>query len=189
MDMRRTLVRLASGLAAVLLVGLGALLWAQQAQAQDPCTKDLCIDKTASASSIAIGEPVTFTVTERCFTAGFCGDFFDLTDVVPSAFTIDSVADSEPDYECSTSANTVTCPGVRVFTPANPFVLTIVATPTECGSFTNTATRASSVAQATVTVACLPTTKQQCKNGGWRDFDYPNQGRCIKDVILRGGNE
>jgi dipeptidyl aminopeptidase/acylaminoacyl peptidase len=27
-----------------------------------------------------------------------------------------------------------------------------------------------------------PTTKQQCKDGGWRDFGFPNQGQCIKAV-------
>jgi hypothetical protein len=28
----------------------------------------------------------------------------------------------------------------------------------------------------------LPTTKDRCKNGGWRQFDFKNQGRCIKFV-------
>jgi Domain of unknown function DUF11 len=193
--MRRSVVRLASGLAAMLLVALGALLWTLQAQAQEPCTVDGCIDKTATPDTVAVGEPVTFTVTERCiFPTAVCVNTLELTDAVPSAFTIDSVADSQPNYECSTSGNLVTCPGLprfRTYSPANPFVLTIVATPTECGSFTNTALVGSPPrpdwreARATVMVACLPTTKEQCKNGGWRDFDYPNQGLCIKDVNLR----
>jgi hypothetical protein len=25
----------------------------------------------------------------------------------------------------------------------------------------------------------VPTTKEQCKEGGWRDFGYRNQGTCI----------
>jgi subtilisin-like proprotein convertase family protein len=31
----------------------------------------------------------------------------------------------------------------------------------------------------------LPATKEQCKNGGWREFGYPNQGTCISDVNRR----
>jgi hypothetical protein len=28
----------------------------------------------------------------------------------------------------------------------------------------------------------VPTTKQQCKHGGWRQFGFKNQGRCIRFV-------
>ena len=28
----------------------------------------------------------------------------------------------------------------------------------------------------------VPTTKEQCQNGGWREFGYPNQGTCISFV-------
>ena len=31
----------------------------------------------------------------------------------------------------------------------------------------------------------LPATKADCKNGGWREFGYPNQGTCISDVNRR----
>ena len=31
----------------------------------------------------------------------------------------------------------------------------------------------------------IPTTKEQCKNGGWKDFGYPDQGTCISDVTRR----
>jgi large repetitive protein len=31
----------------------------------------------------------------------------------------------------------------------------------------------------------LPTTKADCKKGGWKDFGYPNQGTCISDVNRR----
>jgi hypothetical protein len=30
--------------------------------------------------------------------------------------------------------------------------------------------------------ALLPSTKEQCKNGGWRDFDFPDQGTCVSAV-------
>jgi len=31
-------------------------------------------------------------------------------------------------------------------------------------------------------VILAPTTKEQCKNGGWRHFDFRNQGQCIQFV-------
>jgi len=31
----------------------------------------------------------------------------------------------------------------------------------------------------------VPATKEQCKNGGWKDFGYPDQGTCISDVNRR----
>jgi subtilisin-like proprotein convertase family protein len=36
-----------------------------------------------------------------------------------------------------------------------------------------------------ITTTPVPTTKEQCKNGGWREFGYPNQGTCISDVNRR----
>ena len=33
-----------------------------------------------------------------------------------------------------------------------------------------------------VDAQALPTTKDQCKDGGWRDFGFKNQGQCIKFV-------
>jgi hypothetical protein len=36
---------------------------------------------------------------------------------------------------------------------------------------------------------CLPTSKDQCKNGGWRDFGvFKNQGDCISWVATHGKN-
>ena len=59
----------------------------------------------------------------------------------------------------------------------------------QCGTFTNTVSFDSNAysytAHATFTVVCVPTTKEQCKNGGWRGFGYPNQGTCISDVNRR----
>ena len=28
----------------------------------------------------------------------------------------------------------------------------------------------------------LPISKEQCKNGGWKQFGFANQGQCIKSV-------
>jgi hypothetical protein len=34
----------------------------------------------------------------------------------------------------------------------------------------------------TETTPVIPTSKEQCKNGGWRAFGFKNQGQCIKAV-------
>jgi uncharacterized repeat protein (TIGR01451 family) len=184
MDMRRTVVLSASAALAVLLLGVAALLWAQQAQAQEPCNFDFCVDKTADKSTVRVGEQITFTITERCFgiEGVACGNPNSLVDTLPSGLTDVTVEDSDPTIQCTTSGNTVTCPGGRVFTPAQPFTLTIVATTTECGPFTNTAGNSISTGTATFTVeGCptLPTTKEECKKGGWKKLGYADQGTCI----------
>jgi hypothetical protein len=41
----------------------------------------------------------------------------------------------------------------------------------------------------TGTVPCLPTTKEECKNGGWRGFGvFKNQGGCVSFVATKGKN-
>jgi hypothetical protein len=202
---RRLTASVIAALLAVLVVS-GAMLFgmgkpAQSQESAPPCNTNNCLDKTADPSTVAVGEPITFTITERCVDATLCTVFLPLVDELPSGLTVNSVDPAGPflpsDYQCSTSGNTVTCPGdggERTSTQTQPFTLTIVATPTECGSFTNTATNDldPSVGLYTVEAAftvegCvqLPTTKAQCKNGGWRDFGYPNQGTCISDVNRR----
>jgi hypothetical protein len=89
------------------------------------------------------------------------------------------------DYLCTTSGNTVTCPKVRGFDATRPFTLTIVGTTTECGTFTNTDSSSEDSGSVTYTVNCLPTTKVQCKNGGWTEFGYPDEGTCQSDVNRR----
>jgi hypothetical protein len=65
-------------------------------------------------------------------------------------------------------------------------VLTIVATTAQCGTFTNTAIGFTTSGSATYKVeGCppqLPTTKEQCKKGGWEELGYPNQGQCVSEV-------
>ena len=194
--MRRTVVLSASAALAVLLLGVAALLWAQQAQAQSvpepPCTTSFCIDKTADQSTVTLGEPITFTITQRCVGQGTCVDGRDIVDELPSGLSIISVDandSDDPDYQCTTSGNTVTCAQSRFFTETQPFTLTIVATTTECGTFTNTASNGAGAGSVAFTVeGCpppLPTTKAQCKNGGFRNFGYPDQGTCISDVNRR----
>ena len=185
MDMRRTVVLSASAALAVLLLGVAALLlWTPQAQAQEiPCNNNLCIDKTADKSTVEVGQPITFTITERCIFGRACVDSDPLVDQLPSGLTVDSVS------RCGTSGNTVTCDGPRFIEQVAPFQLIIVATTTECGTFTNTASAGENSGSATYTVeGCpppLPTTKAQCKKGGFREFGYPDQGKCVSDVNRR----
>ena len=205
--MRRRLAALVIAAAVALLVVSGAMLFGmgKPAQAQEPCNTAFCLDKTAEPSTVAVGEPITFTIYERCAGGAInCTVFVPLVDTLPpdAGLTVNSVDAAggtglPSGYQCSTSGNTVTCPGAggeRETTRTQPFVLTIVATPTQCGSFTNTATNDldPSVGLYTVEAAftvegCvpLPTTKAQCKKGGWRDFGYPDQGTCISDVNRR----
>jgi uncharacterized repeat protein (TIGR01451 family) len=186
--MRRMLAALVIAAAVALLVVSGAMLFGmgKPAQAQSdpepPCTFNFCLDKTADPNPATVGEPITFTITERCVAPSGCFDIFPLVDQLPSGLTVDSVA---PAAVCSASGNTVTCGG-RSSSPTAPFTLTIVATPTECGSFTNTASHGggtTATATATFTVVrCPPPTKEECKNGGWEVFGFPNQGTCVSAV-------
>jgi Domain of unknown function DUF11 len=186
-SMRRMLATLVIAAAVALLVVSGALLFGmgKPAQAQSdpepPCTTLFCLDKTATPNPATVGEPITFTITERCPGGGpaGCTDIQTLVDQVPPELTVDSVA---PAGTCSATGNTVTC-GTRVSLPTQPFTLTIVATPTECGTFRNTASHGGGFpSTATVTftvVGCPPPTKEECKNGGWEEFGFPNQGTCV----------
>jgi hypothetical protein len=143
---RRTILLLSTMTIAVLAVS-GALLFGmgKPAQAQSvpepPCTTSFCIDKTATPNPGTVDKPITFTITQRCVTPGTCVDTRDIVDEVPSELSIvsvDAFDPIQPDYQCPTSGNTVTCSQLRFFTETQPFTLTIVATPTECGTFTNT---------------------------------------------------
>ena len=187
--MRSRLAALVIAAAVALLVVSGAMLFGMgnPAQAQSlpepPCTPNLpeqqltCLDKTADPSTAIVGEPITFTITERCGIAApqGCLSTQIIVDTLPSGLT-----DVAYPAECTLSENTLTCGGSRFFTSTQPHTLTIVATPTECGSFTNTVSKATApTATATFTVVgCPPPTKEECKNGGWEEFGFTNQGRC-----------
>jgi uncharacterized repeat protein (TIGR01451 family) len=195
---RRTILLLSTMTIAVLAVS-GAMLFGmgEPAQAQSvpepPCNNSFCIDKTANPSPATVGQPITFTITQRCVgsVSAICFSGNTLVDEVPSGLTIDSVEYTgvildpltglpDPSIECTTSGNTVTCPGVRRYTPTQPFTLTIVANPTECGTFTNTASSGLISGKVTFTVVqCPPPTKEECKNGGWEEFGFPDQGTCV----------
>jgi hypothetical protein len=201
---RRTILLFSTMTIAVLAVSGAMLLgMGKPAQAQSdpepPCIFLFCVDKTADPNPATVGEPITFTITERCPDSGtgVCLSGFPLVDEVPTGLTIDSVGYTgviinpatglpDPSIECTRSGNTgntVTCPGTRQYTATQPFTLTIVATPTGCGTFTNTATSGSISGKVTFTVeGCGPTvpmTKDLCKKGGWEALGWPDQGTCI----------
>ena len=191
--MRRTILLLSTMTIAVLAVS-GVMLFGMGKPAQSqsvpepPCNFNFCIDKTATPSTATVGEPITFTITERCPLAPSCRSGVDLVDTLPSGLIINSVDANDqvdPDYQCSTSGNTVTCPPFRTSLPTAPFTLTIVATPSECGTFTNTASKPDIGTTATATftvVGCAPPTKEECKKGGWEEFGFPDQGTCVSAV-------
>jgi uncharacterized repeat protein (TIGR01451 family) len=178
--------------AVALLVVSGALLFGmgKPAQAQSfpepPCGTTVqdqyCIDKTATPGTVEVGDQITFTITQRCPGAAVgCLAFANQTivDTLPPGLT-----DVSFPAACTLSGNTVACGENRFFTPTQPYTLTIVATATECGEFTNTATttnlRFNFTAQATYTVVgCPPPTKEECKKGGWEELGFPDQGTCV----------
>jgi uncharacterized repeat protein (TIGR01451 family) len=197
---RRPAALVIAALLAMLVVG-GAMLFGMGKPAQSqsvpepPCNTNFCVDKTASPSTVNVGEQITFTITQRCPRGSVCIDDTDLVDQLPSGLIINSVDANGPTrppmpvYQCTTSENTVTCPGRREVTETNPFTLTIVATTTECGTFTNTASAgglAVRTGQVSYTVeGCAPTTpatKDLCKNGGWKALGWPDQGTCVSAV-------
>jgi hypothetical protein len=60
----------------------------------------------------------------------------------------------------------------------------VSVTITESGAATLTESFTSSLAQP---VLIAPTTKDQCKRGGWRDFpQFKNQGDCVSFVATEG---
>jgi hypothetical protein len=186
--MRRMLAALVIAAAVALLVVSGVMLFGmgKPAQAQSdpepPCNFDFCLDKTADPNPATVGEPITFTINERCPETPAplgCASAQNIVDTLPSGLSIVSVEDSDPNIQCTTSENTVTCPGSRHTTPTSPFTLTIVATPTECGSFTNTVSKLVDTARVTFTVeGCVPTTKAQCKKRAGGNSATPTKARA-----------
>jgi len=188
----RRLLVLSATLTAVMVVGV--LGYATSSRADVTCFQDVvCLAKeTSTPDPVQVGQQLTFTISDFCAPGITCdvSAAEGLTDTLPagSEFVSASATGSEP-ATCSESAGTVTCTPIA-YTTSVPFVATIVVIPRQCGTFTNTANDTSILngtgflsASETFTVeGCVPTTKEQCKKGGWKDFDYPDQGTCISDV-------
>jgi hypothetical protein len=190
---------LSATLTAAMVVGL--LAFSTSARADVACvTEDVfCLEKTSSPDPVTVGEPLTFTIRGYCINEAGCvlvSAYEGLTDTLPAGLEfVSATATGYTEYgipqpTCSESAGTVTCTPVAFASnqPGQemdvPFVATIEVIPTQCGTFTNTASMAFglSVSETFTVVGCVPTTKAQCKNGGWRAFGYPDQGTCITAV-------
>jgi uncharacterized repeat protein (TIGR01451 family) len=160
--MKRTILLMATmtitvlAVSGVMLFGMGKPAQSQS-NPEPPCGQVFCLDKTATPSTVEVGEKITFTITQRCpgnDPGCFASANFPIIDTLPPGLTVNSVPAA-----CATSGNTITCAENRFFTPTQPYTLTIVATPTECGTFTNTASfpQLQFTAQATFTVNCPDT--------------------------------
>jgi hypothetical protein len=186
---RRMLV-LSATLTAAILVGL--LGYATSSRADVVCG-GICMEKTASADPVKVGDQLTFTIRGFCEPGQSClqSGPFELTDTLPAGLEFVSATATGPNNPtCSHSAGTVTCAPYN-FDNASPFEATITVIPRECGTFTNTATEpffGDSVSETFTVEGCVPPTpmtKADCKKGGWKEFGYPDQGTCISDVNRR----
>ena len=119
--------------------------------------QNYCIDKTASPAEATVGQPLIFTITMSTNSCPpniirFCGFTDTVTDTLPDGVTFVSAFAQNTSPEqggrqptCTNSGNTVTCaPMESTFLngPPHPFpsTATIIVTPTQCGTLTNTVT-------------------------------------------------
>ena len=199
---RRVLV-LSATLTAAMVVGLLAYAPSVRADvACDPSLPNFCAEKTATPDPVKVGEPLTFTIRGYCTPDRInCGRFASggMTDTLPEGLEFvrasatgygGPVFGNPPQPTCtfSESDRTVTCAPLAFWFDlpsgtAVPFVATIEVTPTECATFTNTANVAGQLVSETFTVVgcgpTVPTTKEECKKGGWSNLRWPDQGTCI----------
>jgi hypothetical protein len=201
----RRLLVLSATLTAAMVVGL--LAFATSVRADVVCQFNHCLEKTVSSEDpVKVGEPLTFTIREFCTLTPplvACESSFSelgLTDTLPAGVEFVSATATgyggtelfpRPQPTCSESAGAVTCaplsyrfstiPGSET---ESPFVATIEVIPTQCGTFTNTASSPTgrTVSETFTVVGCPPPSKEQCKEGGYEQFGFENQGRCIKAV-------
>jgi hypothetical protein len=54
--------------------------------------------------------------------------------------------------------------------------------PADCSPFSGTPDTLSAGRATVFDAPPLPTSKEQCKNGGWAQYGFTNQGRCINSV-------
>jgi uncharacterized repeat protein (TIGR01451 family) len=180
---RRVLV-LSAALTAAMVVGL--LGYANSSRADVTCDRVFfCMEKTSTPDPVTVGKTLTFTI--RAFCATECAFSSEgIRDPLPAGLDFVSASatgQDNPTCTFSESARTVTCAPV-VYSTGEPFEATIKVTPSECGTFTNTATDITfgNSASDTFKVNCLPTEKADCKKGGWKDFGFPDQGSCITAI-------
>jgi hypothetical protein len=199
----RILLLLGATLTAAMAAGL---LWhASSARADENCMQNVfCLEKTASPDPVTVGEPLTFTIRGYCSPEGLgcsLGAPQGVTDTLPAGLEFASASatgETQPSPTCSESEGTVTCaPLAYQAGPETdlPYVATIEVVPTRCGTFTNTASLpdfGQSVSETFTVVGCVPRTKAQCKNGGYKEFadlGFRNQGQCVAFVDEREASQ
>jgi hypothetical protein len=181
---RRVLV-LSATLTAVMVVGLLGYATSSRADVFCTGTPGYCIEKTASADTVKVGETLTFTIRGFCTFTDCRQPAGEVRDILPEGLEfVSASATGNSNPTCSESAGTVTC-APFTYSFAAPFEATIEVIPRECGTFTNTATDVThnESASDTFTVeGCgptVPTTKEECKKGGWSNLGWPDQGTCV----------
>jgi hypothetical protein len=188
------LLVLGATLTAITVVGL--LAFAPSARADVACDENnrFCWEKTASPNPVKVGEPLTFTIRGFCGPESFAcqGRAGELTDTLPTGvgFVSASATGWLDPPTCSESEGTVTCAPVNFLKSSvdrteTPFVATIEVIPTQCGTFTNTATSSGllpPVSETFTVVECVPPSAEQCKQGGYAQLGWENQGQCIRAV-------
>ena len=144
-------------LVGVLIVAGGVLVLPSPAQAQTPCpgpAGTICVFKTDSPDPVVVGHPIRFTIEVTPSTAGIGLVLIDITDTLPTGTTVTGVptvtefVNGGPvlTFNClvSPDGSTVDCLGLDVSVNPLPiivsFEITIDAIPSQCGTFTNTAT-------------------------------------------------
>lgn len=109
-----------------------------------------CVEKTASPNFVKVGKRITFTIRAFCTDPVGCANAspLGLPDTLPAGLkSISATASGEQPATCTKNGNRVVCaPEVYCNGTLCPgstgeidFVERIVATPTHCGTFTNTA--------------------------------------------------
>jgi hypothetical protein len=139
--------------------------------AQSPCSGGACLDITVSPDPATVGQPLTITITASCAPGSSCAstDTSGLTDTLPSGMSnVSATASGDQPANCTEGATTVTC-APETYTDTTPFVETISAVPTQCGTFSDTAKGA---APATFTVVGCSTPTYSNTQYGYGDMQY-----------------
>jgi len=153
-----------------------------------PVEEAICIEKVAEPSVGVVGEPLTFTITVRA-EPGVSSSADRLTDYLPEE--VDFVSATATQGECIYGIHpdgvphTVRCGPYTLGPPNNQTqVVTIVVVPTTPGSYVNVASHSDVRVEEPFEVRePAPSDKEDCKNGGYKQFGFKNQGQCIKAVV------
>jgi uncharacterized repeat protein (TIGR01451 family) len=151
-----------------------------------PVERAVCIEKVAEPSVGVVGEPITFTITVRAEPC--CSSSADrLIDYLPEG--VDFVSATATQGECIYGTDpqdgvphTVRCGPYTVGLNLTQ-VITITVVPTSPGSYVNVARHSTVRVEEPFEVRePAPSVKEDCKNGGYKQFGFRNQGQCIKAV-------